>query len=674
MKILKLFTLSAVALLLCTCGSDPVPGPGPEQKTPVEEAAYVKLGSGQSSSVSAGYDRTDIPVSFSTNKNWTAEVSFGASASGWVTLSNRNGTSGSQTLIASVSENNDSAQRSAVITIKAETASVTVTISQEAFKSEFSITPKVIEAAAEGGTVEVSVTSNIGYHASTSVDWIHEMSTKATETKSLWFIVDANESAEPRSGVIVICNDDEVCIPVTVNQAAGEATITISTNLLEFGYDGGESQITVKSNSEWTAECSADWCYVTPSSETGECTVTVKVSGNTEKEARSATVVFKAGENSKTLTISQKPFEAVFDLSPKSHTVDAAGGTVTVTVTSNIGYSFSFSADWIHEEGIAADNDKAHIFRIDENKSTQSRTGAIIFCNDEQVCVPVEITQAGASASISVSPSNLNFTSQGGTESINITSNADWVVSQTPQWCTVSLASGSGDTTADVSVTENGNTYPREGKIVFTAGEATAEVAVKQQAGEPELEVSDTEFLIPGSGDNVSFVIASNADWTVNTGAFWLSASVSSGSGNGQVTLIAEPNPEIKTRTAEVTVKTADGALRKTVTVTQSEGEAFLELDVYTLQFDHLERCSQVKVTSNDSWSAVSSASWCTVQEIASGGFLEVCVKANDTGKSRTAQITVKTKSGGLEKTITVSQSTPEANEGFGDDGEIKWD
>lgn len=326
MKILKLFTLAASALLLCNCGSDPVPGPTPEPKTPVEEAAYVKLGSGQSSSVSTGYDKTDITLSFSTNKSWTAEVSFGASSSGWVSLNSRSGTAGSQTIIATVSENSESVQRSAVITIKAGSASATITISQEAFKSEFSISPKAIEVAAEGGTVEVSVTSNIGYHASTSVDWIHEMSTKATETKSLWFTVDANETSEPRSAVIVICNDNEVCIPVTVNQ---------------------------------------------------------------------------------------------------------------------------------------------------------------------------------------------------------------------------------------------------------------------------------------------------------------------------------------------------DG---------QPAEDIFLELGAYTLDFDHQERCSQVKVTSNDSWSAVSSASWCTVQEIASGGFLEVCVKANDTGKSRTAQITVKTKSGGLEKTITVSQSTPEANEGFGDDGEIKWD
>ncbi len=499
MKILKLFTLSAVALLLCDCGGDPVPGPGPEQTKPVEEAAYVKLGSGQSSSVSVGYDGAEIPVSFSTNKNWTAEVSFGASSSGWVSLSERNGSSGSRTLIASVSGNNESSQRSSVITIKAGNASATVTISQEAFKSEFSISPKVVETPSEGGTVEVSVTSNIGYHASTSVDWIYEMSTKATETRSLWFIVDANESVEPRSGVIVICNDDEVCIPVTVNQA-------------------------------------------------------------------------------------------------------------------------------------------------------------------------------GIPASISVAPSILNFTSQGGTESIDIFSNTGWVVSQSPEWCTVSLASGSGDTSADVNVKENGNTYPREGKIVFSAGEVTAEVAVNQQAGQPQLDVSNKKLSIPGSGGNASFTVTSNADWAINTGASWLSASVSGGSGNAQVTLTAEPNPDIKARTAELTVSTADGSIQKVVSVTQSEGEVFLELDVYTLQFDHLERCSQVKVTSNDSWSAVSSASWCTVQKIASGGALDVCVKANDTGKSRTAQITVKTKSGGLEKTITVSQSTPEANEGFGDDGQIKWD
>ena len=113
------------------------------------------------------------------------------------------------------------------------------------------------------------------------------------------------------------------------------------------------------------------------------------------------------------------------------------------------------------------------------------------------------------------------------------------------------------------------------------------------------------------------------------------------------------------------------------VTVNQAGQPAediFLELGAYTLEFDHQERCSQVKVTSNESWSAVSSASWCTAAKIASGNYLDVCVKANDTGKKRTAQITVKTDRGGVKKTLTVSQSAQEGNEDFGDDGQIKWD
>ena len=674
MKKLKLLNLVTVAVMLWYC-SGPIPDPvSVTPDPPKEEAAYVQLSTGQSSAVSVGYEKKEMTFSFSTNKNWTVELSYGSGTASWLTLNTKNGTPGNQTIIATISENLGETSRSAVVTIKAGNASANITISQDAFKSEFSIQQKVIEVEAAGGTIEVSVTSNIGYHATSSVDWIHAMETKATQTKSLWFIADANTSSEPRSGVIVICNDNDVCIPVTVNQAAGKASLSISVSSMEFGYEGGENQVTVTSNADWTSECSADWCYVTPSSESGDCDVKVVVNANTEKKSRSTTVTFKTEESHKTLTISQKPFEAVFEISPKKQAVDADGGTVTVTVTSNIGYHATSSVDWIHELGTKADLGGTHMFRIDKNESLQKRTGAIVFCNDENVCVPVEIEQDGAAALISISPGILEFSSSSGEKTVDITSNTNWTVSQKPQWCTLSPNSATGNATVSVSVTENGNTFTREGKIVFSAGSATAELSVRQQPGEPELEVSDTEFSFSGNGDVASFTITSNAGWVVNTGASWLKASEESGTGNAAVTLTAERNEKLEVRTTQVTVRTKDGTIRRTITVSQAEGEPYLDLNVYTLNFGPQEGQAEVSVSSNVSWGFTSSDSWCTIKRNATANSFSVFVKANDSGKNRSAQITVRTDKGGLEKTVTVSQSTPDDNEGFDNDGEIIWD
>ena len=579
-----------------------------------------------------------------------------------------------KTLTFSAEPNEGLQKREGSVTVKGGGFSETVKVYQSAEEPTFIISQKEYEVEAEGGTVEVSVTSNIGYHATSSVDWIHAVETKTIQTKSLWFVVDANTSTEPRSGVIVICNDNEVCIPVTVKQAGGKSTLSISPSSLEFGYDGGENQVAVTSNADWTAECTADWCFVSPSSESGDCTVKVMVNANREEQYRSATVTFKTKESSKTLTILQKPFETVFEVSPRTHTADAAGGTVTVTVTSNIGYHATSSVDWIQELGTKANQGGTHIFRIEENKSIQKRTGAIVFCNDENVCVPVEIEQEGAAATISVSSSIVEFSSSSGEKTVEITSNAEWTVSQKPQWCTLSPSSATGSTSVRVSVTENGNTVPREGKIVFSAGNAIAELSVQQQAGEPELEVGDTELSFSGSGGVASFSILSNADWVVNTGVLWLKASAEEGTGNATVTLTAERNEKTEARTAQVTVRTKDGIIRKSITVSQAAGEPYLELDVYSLNFSPQEGRAEVSVSSNASWNVTSSDSWCTVEKNTAANSVSVFVKANDSGKSRSAIITVKADKGGLEKTVTVSQSTPEDNEGFDDDGEIIWD
>ena len=604
--------------------------------------------------------KTNIDFSYEIEGDWIKYVSTKAYSDKTLTFS---------------AEPNDGVQmREGSVTVKGGGFSETVKVYQSGEESTFIISQKEYEVEAEGGTVEVSVTSNIGYHATSNVDWIHAVETKAVQTKSLWFVVDANTSSESRKGVIIICNDNEVCIPVTVNQAARKATLSISTSSLEFGYEGGENQLTVSSSTDWAAECFEDWCFITPSSESGDCTVKVVVNANPEKKYRSATIIFKTEESSKTLTVLQKPFETVFDVSPRKHTVDASGGTVTVTVTSNIGYKVTSSADWIQEVGTRANQGGTHMFSIDENENLQKRTGAIIFCNDENVSIPVEIEQDGATALISISASILEFSSSSGEKSVEITSNATWTVSQKPQWCTLSPSSATGNTTVRVIVTENGNTVLREGKIVFSAGSTTAELLVQQQPGEPELEISDTEFSFFGSGGAASFSILSNADWVVNTGALWLKASEESGTGNAVVTLTAERNEKVEARSAQVTVRTKDGIIRKSITVSQAEGEPYLELNVYALDFSHQEGRAEVSVSSNASWSVTSSDSWCTVEKNASANSFSVFVKTNDSGKKRAAQIAVKTANGGLEKTVTVSQSTPEDNEGFGDDGEIIWD
>jgi thiol-disulfide isomerase/thioredoxin len=85
----------------------------------------------------------------------------------------------------------------------------------------FEITPSEITMGSEGGEFSVDVTTNIGYKITSTPAWITEL-TDGEDTRTHRFRVAPNESDESRSGVIVFCNDREVCVPVTVKQGGND--------------------------------------------------------------------------------------------------------------------------------------------------------------------------------------------------------------------------------------------------------------------------------------------------------------------------------------------------------------------------------------------------------------------------------------------------------------------
>ncbi|MBR6932534.1 MAG: Omp28-related outer membrane protein [Bacteroidales bacterium] len=86
----------------------------------------------------------------------------------------------------------------------------------------FRMIPDSAEMGPEGGSLPVSVYSTIGYHLSSVPSWVSDAGKKAVDgLKNVWvhnFTVSPNPGGETRTGVIVFCNDNNVCIPVTVLQ------------------------------------------------------------------------------------------------------------------------------------------------------------------------------------------------------------------------------------------------------------------------------------------------------------------------------------------------------------------------------------------------------------------------------------------------------------------------
>ena len=95
-------------------------------------------------------------------------------------------------------------------------------------------------------------------------------------------------------------------------------------------------EILFQAGGDWTASTSTDWLEVTPNHGSGgRNSVTLRTAAaNRTKAERSAVLIIKSGGKQESLTIRQSGDYAIFD--ENEYIVDAAGGPLTLTFTSNM--------------------------------------------------------------------------------------------------------------------------------------------------------------------------------------------------------------------------------------------------------------------------------------------------------------------------------------------------
>ncbi len=387
----KLFTLlgaaATVLLLLTSCEK--------KGKEPDEIVSKISL-SPTELSFSATAETKSISVT--ANADWTASC-----AESWVTLGATSG-SGDTSLNISVGDNSSTAQRSATVTFKTKDGKATanLTLTQTAADVVFSIDRSEVSVAAEGGEFTVKVTSNIGYKIDSKPEWVEQKSKSTSGNVDTYtYAAKANTAPSAREGTIVFCNDNEVCIPVTVKQAAADASLSVSPAELSFSAKGESKSVSLKSNTSWKATSSESWATIDKSSGSGDATIGISAAENTATASRTATVTFTTddGKSTASVKLTQEGADVVFSIDRSEVSVAAEGGEFTVKVTSNIGYKIDSKPEWVEQKSKSTSgNVDTYTYAAKANTAPSAREGTIVFCNDNEVCIPVTVKQAAGKA------------------------------------------------------------------------------------------------------------------------------------------------------------------------------------------------------------------------------------------------------------------------------------
>ena len=449
----------------------------------------------------------------------------------WITLDSDKG-KGLATIAAGVTENTSLTSRTGSITVSTSDGSVkkTVSVRQSGAAVVFSVDKNEHSVAAAGGDFTVKVTRNIGYKINSQPEWVKQTDkANSGNVDTYTFTAEANTSTEAREGVIVFCNDNNECVPVTVKQAGANATLSVSPAELTFTANTESKSLDVTSNTAWTAASGASWAKLNKTNGSGNAQIAVTAEENTAITQRSATITIKTadGKASATVKVTQSAANVIFSVDKNEHSVAAAGGDFTVKVTRNIGYKINSQPEWVKQTDKAnSGNVDTYTFTAEANTSTEAREGVIVFCNDNNECVPVTVKQAGANATLSVSPASMTFTAKSESKTFTVTSNTDWTMTSDAAWVKLSATDGSGNAQVTVTAEENTATKQRIATITLKTkdGKTTATVKLSQNGADIifRIDGDNREYKVEAEGGEIQFFVIHNIECYLKKNPEWV--------------------------------------------------------------------------------------------------------------------------------------------------------
>lgn len=496
----KLFPLIALMCIFVLQGC-PTPGPEPETDT------LTAIKSEYTIEASGG----ELSLQFKTNLVWKAK-----SDASWLTVTNPTKAVTTETVKVVAQENKSTEARKANVTIEAGTLSTTIVVNQKGMTPSIVINGTTFNVSAQGGTVDVDVTSNVDYTVTFAADWV----TRNGNT----YTVKPNDTTKERSVVITYSYGDTSSAVVIKQSGRNEYTVSVNPTSIEAEAAGGTFNFTVTSDGNYTMqELSADWVHVS-----GQ---TVTVDENTSSSARNTTIVFTVDNSRAELKINQKGKEGPYiTVTPANFSISAAAATVTLTISSNVNYDTAISATWVTDAGNGS-------FNVAENTSDDARTATITFSYGT-ISKVVTINQAGKSdvpqpedpVLVNGNSATYEVAAAGETIEVIIRSNVEYQVDNPASWITEVSSKAATDHTHYFKVEPNTSEDERIATISFvyttSDGTLTCTVTVKQAGDsgfeEPFIEVSPKNNTFEAAGGDFTVNVNANYEYVFSSSDSWI--------------------------------------------------------------------------------------------------------------------------------------------------------
>jgi Putative binding domain, N-terminal len=393
-----------------------------------------------------------VSVTISAGCPWTSSTN-----ASWLTVTAGATGTGSGTVSLFATPNTSSVSRTGTVTV----AGQTVTVTQSGQSCTYSITPtgQYVSAAGGSGSFGVTTLSGCAWTASSTVAWL-TVNAGGGGSGTATFTASTNMGTSTRTGNLTIAGQT-----VTVTQAAAPPACTYAigatSQSLPAAGGSGLVSVTTASGCAWTAVSNAMWLTITAGATgSGSATVAFSATANTTTMPRTGTLTI-AGQ---TFTVTQSVSACSYTISATTAVVPVAGGTGSVSVSTQSGCAWSgtSSADWVTiTAGVSGTGSGIVSFVAAANTTTTPRTATLTIAG-----LPFTVTQpAGATVcSYVLNPATamVDWRNTTGTVTVTTAPGCTWKATTSANWIKLGNASS---TKQAYTVAPNKSSSSRTGTI-----------------------------------------------------------------------------------------------------------------------------------------------------------------------------------------------------------------
>ena len=391
------------------------------------------------------------------------------------------------------------------------------------------------------------------------------------------------------------------------------AGLSIEPQLITCPDAGGDYTIELTSpNGSWSATSNESWIRVTPTSgEKGTTEVRIKISPNKESAETKGVITFTSGEEKVEMPVSRAAKAAPYlrVVSEKALNTPKEGGTYTVQVESNIKWSASSNTGWAKvNKGVSVNNDNITV-TVNPATTPEETTATITIApygegeaaGKQEVIITRGSTEA---TSLSVDPTEITAPENGGSFTVNVSSNAKWRVYKTwdMDWLTLSGSQdGDGNGSFSFSIEEATSMDAVSGILTIEEDRSdnykpvVTQVAVSRKGkAAADLTVAPIAINAPAEGGHFPVAVKSNYPWTATTSGNFF--SLSSTSGDGYSTIVVSVNPATNERenTGFIIIRTSFGNEQARINIKRAGKE------LPALAFDPMDNPKNVTYNGGD--------------------------------------------------------------------------